>query len=241
MDRYDEKAPMKLMGITPHPDDVMYGAGGVFLTHRDDEKLIVSLTNIFHDPALEVAQDLGARIEFLGLEYNRIDRDGESIRERLTAMMLEFRPDYIFAPTLGDYKPDHYATGNLALAALIDSGIFGQHGTKLLRYPIPGSTTHFSPDLYVDISGVYPQKIEMGKKLIRGLNHLWEDEVVVWEVLSRAMTYGSDAGFNTGYAEAFECIQKVALPRLPPRNRSREHLQARHADVLKGFRQLARR
>lgn len=228
---------MRLMVVAAHTDDVVYGVGGTLLLHDDAESSIVSITRLQETASREAAEQLGAEIDFLDGTYGSIAQSAERLALALQARIEAFQPDYLFAPpTAGDIKPDHQAAGQMALDALVASGLMGSFGTKILRYFIPATTFQFEPSVWVDVSGpLVEQKTEIALRLVRGAEEVWPDDVVHWEI-STGVRFGQEVGWPTTHAEAFEAPQRLAFARLPERNTSLAHLHERHLalfDTLK--------
>lgn len=228
---------MRLMVIAAHTDDVVYGVGGTLMLHDDAESAIISITRLQETASREVAERLGAHIDFLDGTYGAIAESAERLAPELRDRLAAFRPDYVFAPPpVGDLKPDHRVAGQMAIDALVASGLMGSFGTKILRYFIPATTFQFEPSVWVDVSGpLVERKTEIALRLVRGAEDVWPDDVVHWEI-STGVRFGQEVGWPTTHAEAFEAPQRLAFQRLPERNTSLEHLHERHLalfDTLK--------
>ena len=224
---------MRLMVIAAHTDDVVYGVGGTLLLHDDADIAILAVTRMQETASREVADHLGARIDFLDGTYGTILQSVGALAPAIRDRLADFKPDYVFAPpAMGDLKPDHRATGQMALDSLVELGLMGSFGTKLLRYFIPATTFAFDPTVWVDVSGpLVAKKVEIASLLVRGADDVWPAEIVRWEV-STGVRFGQEVGWPTTHAEAFEAPQRLAFQRLPDRNTSHEHLHERHVALF---------
>src|SRR5262245_1820060 len=175
---------MKIMVISAHTDDLIYGVAGTLLVHADDEKRLVVLCPIQETGAQEVAHALDAELHFLDGQYRAIAKDSERLRTQLTDALRSWMPDYVFAPPAeGDWSPDHSTAGRLALEAAIESGVFGQWRGRFLRFPIPATTRNFTPNIWISLPhDLLARKIELGEVMTRGAEGLWPRDVVEWEV-----------------------------------------------------------
>jgi len=231
---------MKIMVITPHTDDMVYGTAGTLLTHSEDEKHIIAITSIQRSAAEEVAAALGSSIQFLDAGYKQIGCEVDRLRPRLLEIIVAMMPDYILAPPAsGDWSPDHVATGRLALEAAAESGILGNWGARFLRYPIPATTLEFQANLWIDLPvELIERKIELAAIMTRGAEDIWPHEVVEWE-MDTQIRFAHELGWPSKHAEGFDALFKVPFKRLPPRNQSLAHLHKTHRDIVRTLQQGA--
>lgn len=178
------ETPLRIIVFGAHPDDCDLGAGGLaaLYTSLGHKVKFVSLTN-----GNKGHQDKGggtlARIRYkeakeagrrLGIEYDVIDNhDGELLptlenRMRVIEAIRLWNADIVIAPRTNDYHPDHRNTGILvqdaaylvivpnilsSVPALAKNPVFLYVRDRFQR-PNP-----FRPDIVVDISSVFQQKI----------------------------------------------------------------------------------
>lgn len=179
------ETPLRIIVFGAHPDDCDLGAGGLaaLYTSLGHKVKFVSLTN-----GNKGHQDKGggtlARIRYkeakeagrrLGIEYDVIDNhDGELLptlenRMRVIEAIRLWNADIVIAPRTNDYHPDHRNTGILvqdaaylvivpnilsSVPALAKNPVFLYVRDRFQR-PNP-----FRPDIVVDISSVFQQKID---------------------------------------------------------------------------------
>lgn len=178
-------SPLRIIVFGAHPDDCDLGAGGLaaLYTSLGHKVKFVSLTNgnkghqdkgggTLARIRLKEAKEAGRR---LGIEYDVIDNhDGELLptlenRMRVIEAIRLWNADIVIAPRTNDYHPDHRNTGILvqdaaylvivpnilsSVPALAKNPVFLYVRDRFQR-PNP-----FRPDIVVDISSVFQQKID---------------------------------------------------------------------------------
>jgi len=207
---------MEILVVTPHTDDFIYGLAGTLLQHPADTKHIVAVCSIQKTAAREVADALGATIEFLDAPYHRISEDSLRVKQRLVEILRERRPTYVFGPPAsGDWTGDHTTVGQVLLDAVDLAGTF-QYPSRVLRFPIASTTLQFRPNIWIDLPpSVVARKVELAAIMTRGLEDEWPRDLVEWEV-GQGMRYSLDVGWPSRHAEAFDALFAVPFRRLPP-------------------------
>jgi LmbE family N-acetylglucosaminyl deacetylase len=144
--------------LAPHIDDDIIGAGGVLRKHtqKGDEVTAVYLSDCTPERIQEGKEAAGiigyGRIEFF--EYpSKTLLDHREIPERLSALIAETNPDFVYLPSLFDRHNDHLAV-NHHLANL-----FGRYQYTFTVYAYEVWTT-LVPNVVVDISDTIDKKKE---------------------------------------------------------------------------------
>ena len=179
-----DPTPLRVIVIGAHPDDCDLDAGGTaaLFASMGHAVKFVSVTNgdaghqsqgggILAKRRMAEAQEAGRRF---GVSYDVLDNhDGEllpslDIRLQVIRKIREWRADIVIAPRPNDYHPDHRYTGVLVQDAafmvtvpnvapdtppLKKNPVFLYSQDNFLR-PNP-----FRPDIAIDITSVYEQKI----------------------------------------------------------------------------------
>ncbi len=206
--------------IVPHPDDVAFGMGGTALRLKERYHLQVlcatkgergvpgqamAVTAAIREKEEAAAcAMLGAELTFLGL----IDAEvyaGREICERVEAMLRQIQPVAIFTIWPIDWHPDHSAIAEIAQKARHLAGFSGEF--YYIEEGLGSQTTSFRPDIYVDITPVFDERI----RLLRLHACQNVDDCLVNEAIRRAEFRGQECGCR--YAEGFK------MP-LPPRKGS---------------------
>lgn len=179
------EVPLRIIVFGAHPDDCDLGAGGLaaLYTSLGHKVKFVSLTNgdkghqnkgggTLASIRLKEAKEAGRR---LGIDYDVIDNhDGELLptlenRMHVIREIRQWNADIVIAPRTNDYHPDHRNTGILvqdaaylvivpnilsSIPPLAKNPVFLYVRDRFQR-PNP-----FRPDIVVDISSVFQQKID---------------------------------------------------------------------------------
>jgi LmbE family N-acetylglucosaminyl deacetylase len=206
---------MDMLVVTPHTDDFIYGLAGTLLTHASDTKHIVAVCSIQQTAAREVAEAVGATIEFLDAPYHRISEDAVRVKRALTQILRDRRPTYVFGPpATGDWTADHTTVGQALLDAVDLAGLF-QYPARLLRFPIASTTLQFHPNVWIDLPpAIVAKKVELAAMMTRGLEDEWPRNLVEWEV-NQGLRYSLGIGWPSEHAEAFDALFAVPFRRLP--------------------------
>ena len=207
---------MRILVITPHTDDFIYGLGGTLLVHADAEIHIVAVSSVQQAAAREVAAALGATIEFLDAPFHRISDHAREVKERLAEILVARRPTYVFGPpATGDWTADHTTVGRALLDAA-DLALTFSGRSRVLRYPIASTTLEFRPNVWVHLpAALVERKVELAALMTRGLEDEWPRDLVEWEV-GQGLRYALQVGWPARHTEAFDAVFAVPFKRLPP-------------------------
>lgn len=164
----------KVVYLMAHPDDAVGGGGGTALLMRGKFELHILCATRGERGLRNVSMEETARIreaeekhatELLGAAgvtfLDRIDREllPDDATCKLTADLLaKLDPAALFTIWPIDSHPDHSAVSEIARKALFYSGLTPE--LYYMEEDLGGQTTRFTPDLYVDISGVIEEKVE---------------------------------------------------------------------------------
>ena len=218
---------MKILVIAPHPDDELLGCGGTLLRRKSEGAILgwVIMTKISEDTGWsknsvqereneieQVRKGLGVQPEHLfqlGFPTTKLDTFpmGELIA-KVSEVFQTFQPEEVFIPHQGDVHSDHRITFEAVSAC-----------TKWFRYPSVkrvlsyetlsetefslDSTKTFHPNVFVDISDYFGQKLEL---LRIYASELGEFPFPRSETAIQALAQfrGSSSGFEN--AEGFELL-----------------------------------
>lgn len=176
--------PLRIIMIGAHPDDCDQDGGGTaaLFARMGHAVKFVSVTNgdaghqsmgggVLAQRRLAEAQEAGRR---LGVTYDVLDHhDGEllptlEIRLQIIRKIREWNADVVIAPRPNDYHPDHRYTGVLVQDAAYmvavpnvaaDTPPLKKNPVFLYFQDFFQRPNPFRPDVAVDISMVYDQKI----------------------------------------------------------------------------------
>jgi len=220
---------MKILVISPHPDDETLGCGGTILKHKDvgDKIHWLIITNIDvrngwkKDTVEERKKEIETVAEMYGfektfkLDYPTAKLDTipiQKIIKSISKVILEVKPEIIYLPNRSDVHTDHQITFKAAYSC-----------TKNFRYPfikkilmyetlseteftptLPENT--FIPNVFIDITNYFENKLEIFK--------MYKSEVMkeplprsLGSIKALARYRGSQIGVE--YAEGFMLIREI--------------------------------
>ena len=177
---------MKILAVSPHPDDETLGCGGTILKHKDigDKIYWLIITNIDvkngwdkdivekRQKEIETVTEMYGFEKTFKLDYPAAKLDTilvQEIIESISKVILEIEPEIIYLPNRSDVHTDHQITFKTAYSC-----------TKNFRYPFIRkilmyetlSETEFTPSLpenifipnvFVDITKHFKKKLEIFK------------------------------------------------------------------------------
>lgn len=220
---------MKILAISPHPDDETLGCGGTILKHKDTGNKIywLIITNIDvkngwnkgivkkRQKEIESVAEMYGFEKTFKLDYPTARLDVipiQEIIESISKVILEIKPEIIYLPNRSDVHTDHQITFKAAYSC-----------TKNFRYPfikkilmyetlsetefalaLPENT--FIPNVFVDITNYFERKLEIFK--------IYKSEVME-EPLPRSLkvieAFDKCRGSQIGekHAEAFVLLKEI--------------------------------
>jgi len=205
--------------IVAHPDDVAFGMGGTALLLSERYRIHVlcatkgQLGRGGRDiPIEEVAvyrskeeqnatEFLNGELTFLGKMDQNVFADEATCRE-VAEYLKEIDPAAVFSIWPSDTHPDHSAISEITRKAVRMSGLSPE-----LYYceesTIGGQTTHFHPDIYVDIITVIEEKL----KMLRCHKSQNREDHLAQNMLKQCKFRGGESGLK--YTEGFKCRFKL--------------------------------
>ena len=217
---------MKILIISPHPDDEVLGCGGTIKKHSrngDEVYLCIVTKGYTPDWSKEFIENMSKQIKesntilgikkiyFLGYPTVKLDTiPQKELNEAISQVVSEVKPDILYLPHKGDLNKDHRL---IFEASLVATRPINHKIKKVLSYEVLSETEWgqpiepFIPNVYVDISGTFDKKIEAVnayKSELKQYPHPRSLEVI--EALAKKR--GSEVGVN--FAEAFMLIKEIA-------------------------------
>ena len=220
---------MKILIISPHPDDETLGCGGTFLKHKDmgDKIYWLIITNVDvengwdkdivdkRQKEIETVSEMYGFEKTFKLDYPTAKLDTipiQEIIESISKVIFEIKPEIIYLPNRSDVHTDHQIAFKAAYSC-----------TKNFRYPfikkilmyetlsetefapaLPENT--FIPNIFVDTTKYFEKKLEIFK--------IYKSELMAGpfprslEVIKAFDKYrGSRIGKK--YAEAFVLLKEI--------------------------------
>ena len=165
---------MKILAVGAHPDDVEIGCGGL-LAMEGISKDILHLSNgetskyadgkTRREEAEAAAHVLKVRVHFFEIPGRGITVENR-VCLRLVGLIREIRPDFLVTHWGTDGHPDHQGAHSLVRKAFFLSGASVDVEAppwkcRNLLYFHPFSSGYgFTPEFVLDITAVYPKKLE---------------------------------------------------------------------------------
>jgi LmbE family N-acetylglucosaminyl deacetylase len=194
-------APLHVLCVGAHPDDIEIGCGGTLLTLAGRPRTTVRglvLAGQGNRKA-EAERSLpcffpGAEVEILGFPDGRLPAHWDGVKDALEASARAWSPDLVLAPRADDAHQDHRLLGKLVSTVWRDA--------LILHYEIPkwdgdfGSVNH-----YVALPPeTAKRKVELLNDCFRSQadRDWWDDELFLGLMRLRGMES------RARYAEAFE-------------------------------------
>lgn len=181
---YSQSSPLRIIMIGAHPDDCDQDGGGtaILFSKLGHAVKFVSVTNgdaghqsigggMLAKRRMLEAQEAGKRF---GVEYEVLDNhDGEllpslEVRLQIIREIRKWNADIVIAPRPNDYHPDHRYTGVLVQDAAYmvavpnvapDTPPLKKNPVFLYFQDFFQRPNPFWPDVAIDVSAVYEQKI----------------------------------------------------------------------------------
>ncbi len=164
-----------ILFITPHPDDMaLTSSGTAFILKENFNIIVVCMTKgqkyspnlpadismdkraaIRENEELTANSMLNATTIFFDAMDGEVYADRASC-EKMAQIICNYQPKAVFAPWPVDWHPDHRATSNIAQRA----HLLAESDAAFYYYEESGST-NFHPDITVDITAVFADKMRM--------------------------------------------------------------------------------
>lgn len=172
---------MKILVISPHPDDEVLGAGGTISRHtqKGDEVYLCIVTKAYppdwsedyiierKKEVVKVRDELKIKkVYFLELPTVKLDTfPQKELNDRIREKIDEIKPEVVYTTHGGDINKDHRIVFEATLTAT--RPMLGSPVKKLLSYETLSSTEwtfgtmghSFIPNVYVDITETLEHKI----------------------------------------------------------------------------------
>src|SRR5215475_14218652 len=203
-------APLSVLAIGAHPDDIEIGAGGLLLGLALGQPrvryTVLTGTAERHQEARNAAHafmpDAELAIELHDLPEGRLPAVWGSVKEILEDVARSCSPDVIIAPSSDDAHQDHRTIGEIVPTVFRDQ--------LYLAYEIPKWDGDVGrPSMYVPLSAeTARRKVELLHKCFPSQRNRdwWDDEIFLGLARLRGMECRAQ------YAEAFTCTKSVIVP-----------------------------
>jgi len=212
-------APLSVLAIGAHPDDIELGAGGTLLSlaaSREELRVHYLVLTGTAERQLEAQAAAAAflpgadlTVDLRDLPEGRFPAIWDQVKEALERVARSTTPDLVLAPWAGDAHQDHRVIAEIVPTVFLDQLYLG--------YEIPKWDGDLGrPSIYVPLSAeVARRKVELLHKCYpsQRARDWWDDEVFLGLARLRGMEC------RAPYAEAFNCPKSVVIPfdqQMPP-------------------------
>lgn len=158
----------RLLVLAPHPDDEVIGCGGLLAHHlreRRQVRVVVATDGgQAGDPAAREEETRRAlallgevHVDFLGFPDRELRDHRAAVTDQLAAILRQWRPDLILAPSPVEFHPDHLELA-VALCELVqrDPSLFAELAVTRVAFYEVGQPLR--PNAIVDITSVAAAK-----------------------------------------------------------------------------------
>ena len=217
---------MKILVISPHPDDETLGCGGTILKHKDTSDKIywLIITNIDakngwdkdiikkRQKEIEIVEEMYGFEKTFKLDYPTAKLDiipMQEITESISKVFFEIKPEILYLPNRSDIHTDHQITFKAVYSCT--KNFRSPFIKRILMYETLSETEFapalpdsiFIPNVFVDISDYIDKKIE--------IMSTYNSEVMKYPLPRSEENIKAFATYRGGrigkkYAEAFNII-----------------------------------
>jgi len=205
-------APLRLLVLGAHPDDIEIGAGGLLLALAESQQALLARYVVLTGTPERRLEALSAARAFLptaelttglhDLPEGRLPAVWDQVKDVLEDVARTFSPDLVLAPSCNDAHQDHRTIGEVVPTVFRDA--------LYLAYEIPKWDGDLGrPSVYVPLSTeIARRKVELLHTSFpsQKARDWWDDEAF----LGLARLRGIEC--RAPYAEAFTCTKSVLLP-----------------------------
>jgi len=199
---------MKILAISPHPDDLEIGCGGTLVKYAQRDADVTAL--IMTDGSIggraptrrseqnDAAGILGVkRVIWGGFTDADLPRDREVI-DRIEQVIQEIQPTFLFVPFGHDTHQDHRKVSSAALSAT-------RYSRNVLFYECPTSV-EFHPTIFVDIGAEIDTKIEALQAHRSQVERTHIEGLSITEI-ARSMAQFRGTQSRVSHAEGFQAVR----------------------------------
>jgi LmbE family N-acetylglucosaminyl deacetylase len=221
---------LRIVFVTAHPDDPMWGAAGLMaLLSRDGHEVISAYGTCFRADrkvgqeaeavvrrreAVASCKVVGATPKFFDYSHEDFVASGEVLKA-VSSWLREVKPDIVVTHWPMDTHPNHHAAASIVWQSYAQRG-----GWNLYWFELLGSqqSVGFRPELYLDIERVHSLKkeaLDCHEGSLQAISSPVPGEP--WRKTERAQrTRGDECG--VAHAEAYALVEaKDGYPLLPVR------------------------
>lgn len=194
-----------ILAVGAHPDDIELGCAATLALHKlkGDKVYLLVLTrgeasgspDIREEECRKSLEIIGADGLFFGGLNDTQVHDGRETVDAIEKVLVEVKPDVIYAPTFKDTHQDHRNAGHATMSACRRCKI-------ILLYEGASTQRDFTPQVFIDVTRTFKTKLQMTKVFGSQMNNHGVYTVAMKAIEGLAKFRGYQAGVD--FAEAFE-------------------------------------
>lgn len=141
--------------LSPHPDDLEFGCGGIvsrlIVRGANVVSIVFSMDEDREKELLVATAVMGIqKVVTLKLPVRRLPNYRQGILEKLVALKEKYKPDLVIQPSLNDMHQDHQVVAEEGLRVFKD--------TNLIGFEEPWNNLNFDAQLFVRLDSTHLDK-----------------------------------------------------------------------------------
>lgn len=199
---------MRILAISPHPDDLEIGCGGALLKYARrgfDISALVMTDGSVGGPAGSRKEEQDRASAVMGINrviwggFHDADLPGDrEVIDRIEAVIREVNPTFLFVPYGQDTHQDHRKVSSAALSAT-------RYSRNVLFYECPTSVA-FHPTIFVDIGNEIEEKISALEAHRSQVERTHIEGLSITEI-ARSMAHFRGTQARVMHAEGFQAVR----------------------------------
>lgn len=199
---------MRILAISPHPDDFEIGCGGTLLKYARrgaDITALIMTDGSLGGPGRVRQEEQHSSAEIVGISrvmwggFRDADLPGDrEVIDRIEEVLREVRPTFLFVPFGQDTHQDHRKVSSAALSAT-------RYSRNVLFYECPTSVD-FHPTIFVDIGAEFEDKISTLAAHRSQVERTHIEGLPITEI-ARSMAHFRGTQSRVSHAEGFQAVR----------------------------------
>lgn len=199
---------MRILAISPHPDDFEIGCGGTLLKYAQrgaDITALILTDGSLGGPSEVRRAEQEASAGIIGIRqviwggFPDADLPGDrEVIDTIEEVLREIRPTFLFVPFGQDTHQDHRKVSNAALSAT-------RYSRNVLFYECPTSV-NYHPTIFVDIGAEFEDKIAALESHRSQVERTHIEGLPITEI-ARSMAHFRGTQSRVSHAEGFQAVR----------------------------------
>jgi LmbE family N-acetylglucosaminyl deacetylase len=199
---------MRILAVSPHPDDLEIGCGGTLLKYARrgaDITALIMTDGSLGGPSEARREEQEASAGIIGIRqvlwggFRDADLPGDrEVIDTIEETLREIRPTFLFVPFGQDTHQDHRKISSAALSAT-------RYSRNVLFYECPTSV-NFHPTIFVDIGAEFDDKIASLAAHRTQVKRTHIEGLPITEI-ARSMAHFRGSQSRVSHAEGFQAVR----------------------------------